>query len=117
MLPLPRPGTVDGQYEGTTTSRLGEARCRLSLRATVFELACISPGWQSAESEYRDGAVQVSGTSLTLSSNRSYLKQGDKALILNRTPITLGATIGKGADGTDTITGNFGAELMVLLRH
>jgi hypothetical protein len=108
---------VDGQYEGATTSSLGEARCRLSLRATVFELACISPGRQSAEPEYCDGTVQISGTSLTLSSNRSYWKQRDKALILSRTQITLEATIGKSADGTNTITGNLGAELMVLLRH
>jgi hypothetical protein len=115
VLPPARPGTVDGEYRGSGGGQLGGASCTLWLRGAVFELACVSLAWQSAQPEYRNGTVTVDGSTLTLSSSRRYWKHGEQAQVIDRTPSKLTATLGKDAGG-DTITGDLGAGKMVLRR-
>jgi hypothetical protein len=106
---------MDGDYSGSVAVSLGKAACVLRLRDAAFELGCHSASWQSAQTEFSDGSVARSGSTLSLMATRRYWKRGGSIALLDSTPARFDLQMGS-AGGKATLTGNVAVGPMTLVR-
>jgi hypothetical protein len=87
------------------------------LRGSVFEAGCRDPGWQSADTEYRDGVLKTSDRTVTLEATRRYTKEAGRIRVIDLAPNTFTVMVGKRPDGKSTLEGNVGVGPMLLVRE